>query len=140
MAKKKDTKKVVQSEIAESAHKIWLAGLGALASAEEGGSKLFKSLVEKGETFEARGKKQFGKVKDKVRSATGKAESTIDAIGDTFDEKVSVTLKKLGVPTRSEIARLTKRVEELNKKVDQLKPRAKKTAAKKTTTRARKSA
>jgi hypothetical protein len=38
----------------------------------------------------------------------------------------------MGVPTRSEINKLTKRVEELTLKVDQLKPR--------TTTKARKTA
>ena len=46
MAKKKA--KELQNELTDSAHKIWLAGLGAFAAAEEGGSKLFKSLVEAG--------------------------------------------------------------------------------------------
>src|SRR4029077_15313883 len=38
-------------------HRIWLAGLGALAEArqEEGGDELFLKLVEKGEEVEARG-------------------------------------------------------------------------------------
>ena len=38
-----------------SLHRIWLAGLGALAKAEqEGGDELFLELVERGEEIEAR--------------------------------------------------------------------------------------
>jgi len=44
MAKKKDP----QNDLTQSAHKIWLAGLGAVAMAEEDGGKLLKSRVERG--------------------------------------------------------------------------------------------
>jgi poly(hydroxyalkanoate) granule-associated protein len=130
---KKETK--MQKDIRESAHKIWLAGLGALSTAEAEGTKLFNTLVEKGSKYEAEGKKQINKVKSKVEDVVDKAESNIQKLGDSLDEKVSETIKKLGVPTRSEIQRLTKRVEELTVKVDQLKtpakPAAKNPAAKK---------
>lgn len=130
MAKKKEKKdKDLQAELKESAHKIWLAGLGALAVAEDEGTKLFKRLVEKGEEFEGRGKEQVEKVKDRVKDARDKAESTFEKWGGAFDEKVSDALKRLGVPTRDEVRKLTKRVEELGSKMDQLKP--KKTAARK---------
>ena len=137
MAKKKST--TIQSELRESAHKIWLAGLGALAVAEDEGSKVFQNLVERGEGFEGRGKKQLQKLQDRfggtVEQAKDKAEATWDKLGDGFDERVAGTLSKLGVPNRVEIQRLTKRVEELTAKVDKLvaKPRSR-------TTRARKSA
>ena len=116
-----DTNKKVQEEIRESAHKIWLAGLGALAAAEEEGTRVFNSLVEKGENYESRGKEELAKVKDKVEGAFGKAESSWDKLGDAFDDKVAAAVKKLGVPSRDEITTLTKRVEELTLKVDQLK-------------------
>ncbi|MGB5658402.1 MAG: phasin family protein, partial [Thermoanaerobaculia bacterium] len=45
----KKSKTDVQNEVVQSAQKIWLAGIGALATAEEEGSKLFNSLVKKGE-------------------------------------------------------------------------------------------
>ncbi len=124
----KKTQKDLQKDVKESAHKIWLAGLGALATAEEEGGKLFKNLIKKGEDFEKRGKKAFksvrDQVEDKVEGAVESAESTWSKIGDTFDEKVAGTLKRLGVPTRMEIQKLTRRVEELTRKVDELKPRA----------------
>ena len=113
--------KKVQEEVRESAHKIWLAGLGALAAAEEEGTKIFNTLVEKGESYESRGKEELSKVRDKVEGAFGKAESSLDKLGDAFDDKVASAVKKLGVPSRDEITTLTKRVEELTLKVDQLK-------------------
>ncbi len=122
---KQAKKSILPEEIRESAHKIWLAGLGALATAEEEGTKLFNSLVEKGEAFEARSKEQLGKMREKVEGAVGKAESSFEKLGDAFDDKVAGTIKRLGVPSRNEINRLTKRVEELTLKVDQLKGGAK---------------
>lgn len=116
-----DTEKKVHEEIKESAHKIWLAGLGALAAAEEEGTKLFNSLVEKGEDYESRGKEELARVKDKVEGAFGKAETSWEKLGDAFDEKVAGAVQRLGVPNRDEITTLTKRVEELTRKVDQLK-------------------
>jgi poly(hydroxyalkanoate) granule-associated protein len=115
--------KKVQDELKESVHRIWLAGLGALAAAEEEGSKLFNRLVERGRDVEDRGKVEVDKVKDGVEKMKAKAESTFDAWGEKFDERLTATLHRLGVPTRDEIRNLTRRVEELNAKVEQLKPR-----------------
>jgi poly(hydroxyalkanoate) granule-associated protein len=134
MAKKEQKK--VYDDMRDSAHKIWLAGLGALAKAEQEGAKVFNSLVEAGEEFEARGKKRFTLVKGKVQEARDVAERELDKLGDTFDKlgdsfdaKVAGAVEKLGVPSREEIQRLTQRVEELTAKVDKIKPapRARKT-------------
>ena len=108
-------------EIRDSAHKIWLAGLGALNSAEEEGTRLFNRLVEKGEAFEARGKEQFAKVQRSVEDVVVGAESSFEKLGDAFDNRVAAAINRLGVPSRDEIVTLTKRVEELTLKVDGLK-------------------
>ncbi len=122
-----------QTEIKDNAHKIWLAGLGALQAAEEEGSKLFKNLVERGETFQNRGRETFDDVKDKVEDAAGKArdqaETVWDKVEHRLDDAVTSALGRLGVPSRDEIATLTQRVEELTAVVEKLKP-AKKTPAK----------
>jgi poly(hydroxyalkanoate) granule-associated protein len=109
--------KKIQDEVKDSAHRIWLAGLGALAAAEEEGSKLFSRLVERGKGFEADGKEQFAKAKKK-------AEKAYEDVSETVDEKVTAALHRMGVPTRDEIKHLTKKVEELTAKVEQLKPKA----------------
>lgn len=115
--------KNAQDEIKESVHRIWLAGLGALAAAEEEGSKLFSRLVERGRDVETKGKVEVDKVKAEVDKMKTKAESAFENWGDKLDEKLTAALHRLGVPTRDEIRNLTQRVEELNAKVEQLRPR-----------------
>lgn len=122
---KKDVKQS-SKDLRESAHKIWLAGLGALTSAEEEGTKVFNKLVEKGAAFESRGREQITKVQKKVESAVGQAESSWEKLGDAFDDRVASAINRLGVPSRDEIVTLTKRVEELTLKVDELKTSPKK--------------
>jgi len=119
--------KKLQDELMESAHRIWLAGLGALATAEAEGTKVFSRLVERGKDVEARGKDVAADVKEQakskfedVKNQTGNAWS---GLGDKVDETVTSALHRLGVPTRDEIRNLTQKIEELNAKVEQLKPR-----------------
>lgn len=118
MTKTQKTEMKIPNEIRESVHKIWLAGLGALSAAEEEGSKIFNTLVEKGEAFEKRGKKVLDQAKDRVVSARERAEQRWHKVGDEIDDRVNATIERLGVPSRDEIQKLTKRVEELNKKIE----------------------
>lgn len=126
-------KKNWQGDVRESAHKIWLAGLGALAVAEEEGSKLFKTLVEQGERFEAEGKQKLKEAKKDAEQASGRAkkvaEETADRarraaegaweqIGGAFDDKLAKALHRIGVPTREEINALSRRIEELTRAVE----------------------
>jgi poly(hydroxyalkanoate) granule-associated protein len=119
--------KKLQDELKDSAHKIWLAGLGALAAAEQEGVKVFNRLVDRGREVETRGKGDFQETVDRAKSqfdqAKAKAESTVESWSGKVDEAVTSALHRLGVPTREEIRTLTQRVEELNAKVEMLKPR-----------------
>lgn len=121
MSKKKKNQ---NEEAVGSAHKIWLAGLGALRVAEEEGSKLFKNLVAKGEELEERGKEQIAGVRDKVGEAAHRAregaEEAWGKVGSTVDQQVSDVLRRMGVPTREEIGALSRRVEELTRAVERL--------------------
>lgn len=140
MAKKKATKtakartKKTAEDVSDTAHRVWLAGLGALASAEEKGSQWFKALIEKGEDLQNKGKDQL---KDQVDKAKDAAEKAWDGVTGSVDERVTTAMHKLGVPTRDEIRSLTERVEELTAKIDAMsaKPAAKKTAPRKTAAR-----
>jgi poly(hydroxyalkanoate) granule-associated protein len=117
------SEKNVQEELKDSVHRIWLAGLGALSAAEEEGGKIFSRLVERGRDVESRGKVEVDKVKSEVDKMKTKAESAFETWGDKFDEKLTATLNRLGVPTRDEIRNLTHKVEELNAKIELLRPR-----------------
>jgi poly(hydroxyalkanoate) granule-associated protein len=114
----------IQDELKESAHKIWLAGLGALAAAEDEGTKLFNRLVDRGKDFEAKGKVQVDKVKAEAEKVKAKAEETFEDWTAKLDERFTALLQKVGVPTREEIHTLTQKVEELTAKLEQLKPKA----------------
>ena len=137
-AKKKA--KEIQHEIAENAHQIWLAGLGAVATAQEEGGKLFKNLVEKGQNFETVGKDQVEKAKGAVSGVKVVAESYWETFERTLDDKVTTVIHRIGVPTKDEIDTLTAKVESLTDAIDKLrakeapKPRTRTTASKKTTT------
>ena len=145
MAKKKAKK--IPNDIMDSAHKVWLAGLGAVAMAEGEGAKFFGDLVSKGEKLESRSKKQtqerMEKAKGTVAGLKVVAESYWETFGRTVDDQVTNVIHRIGVPTKEEIETLTKKVEDLTAAVDKLRtketarPRttARKPAAKKTTTK-----
>ena len=55
----------------------------------------------------------------------GRAMSAWQQLGKGLDEQVTAALHRIGVPTRSEIATLGKRVELLTASIEKLKPKAK---------------
>jgi poly(hydroxyalkanoate) granule-associated protein len=148
--------KDVQDKVKETAHRIWLAGLGAFSMAEQEGGKLYRSLIKKGEQYEELGKERFEKVRDKVeafaetaRDKAGEVAGEVEKragkawskVGADLDDAVSGALAKVGVPTKDEITRLTRRIEELTALVEKKvaggrKPAAKRTTARKSTRKA----
>jgi poly(hydroxyalkanoate) granule-associated protein len=127
-------------DLKETANKVWLAGLGALATAGEEGGKLFDKLAARGEDFEADSKEQVERLKDQVEKAADRAKSKASGAWSRFesllDDKVTAALHRVGVPTRDEIKHLSARVADLSRKIEQVKPKAK--AKARTTARAHK--
>lgn len=121
--------KNVQNDIIDNAHKIWLAGLGAVAVAEQEGSKFFKNLMEKGEEVEERGKEQLEKARGAATGVKTVAESYWDTFGQTLDDKLTTVIGRLGVPTKNEIDALNKKVTELTRAVDGLRAKEIRAAA-----------
>lgn len=127
-----------------SAQQIWQAGLGAFAKAQEEGGRVFAKLVKDGAELQkrtlkmAKGAPEMTETISKVRHSIGKqAAGSWDRFELVFEDRVSRSLKSLGVPTQSDILALTRRIEELSNAVADLstkKPAAKrvslKTAAK----------
>lgn len=110
-----------QSQLAatvkESAQQIWLAGLGAFAKAQEEGGKVFEALVKEGESMH---KKTKQVADEKISSVTGRAVDTWDRLEQVFEDRVARALSSLGVPTKKEIDKLSKRVAELTAAVQAL--------------------
>ena len=106
-SKKNGTK---QPALRESAERIWLAGLGALALTEEQGSKFFKNLVKKGEAFDRETRSRLDKQVALVRQAPTTAMKRIEG---SVEQTMTGMLHRFGIPTRREIHSLTRRVETL---------------------------
>jgi poly(hydroxyalkanoate) granule-associated protein len=103
--------------VMNSAHQIWLAGLGAFAKAQAEGTKVFDSLVKEGEAVQARaGKAATTQMSQLSKSAAG----AWDKLEQVFEERVSKSLNRLGVPTYADIQALSKHVNELNASVQEL--------------------
>lgn len=115
--------KELQADMTESAHRIWLAGLGAVAYAQENGAKLFNDLVKRGRDLEARAKLTRPDMAVTLRGATDRAATAWQEFGKGLDEQISAVLHRMGVPTRQEIATLGKRVELLTASIEKLKPK-----------------
>jgi len=124
--KTKDTPRTetLQNELTKRGRDVWLAGLGALATVEEEGNKLFKRLVDRGEKFEQERRKELKEASKKAREQRDEALAQIEEAGEETQslllDTVNTALERFGVPTRNEVDRLSKKVETLSKQVDTL--------------------
>jgi len=137
---KKVLKKKVQAKpeiskfaapVVDSAREIWLAGLGALNVAQtesvklvEQGNKLFDRLVAEGTKLEKKTRKETETVVDdfvdgvesKVDAFRQQAVDNWDNLANVFDERVSGTLDRLGVPTTKDLSKLSGNVQRMSRK------------------------
>ncbi|RMG49279.1 MAG: hypothetical protein D6718_00070 [Acidobacteria bacterium] len=136
-------------EKAAAFHRIWLAGLGALHSAETEGRELFRKLVERGEEYAEKARPTVERLRERTAELSAELREGAGRSWDRFekilDERLSAAMSRIGVPDRDEIRRLADRVEELTRQVEALAaagtaaPAAKR-ATKKTAARSRKKA
>lgn len=105
----------------ESARRLWLAGMGALATLQAEGGRLFATLVEEGERLERRTKQTAAETVEGVRETMaevkGRADEGVDRLERVFEGRVARALNRLGVPNAREVAALTQRVEDLDTRV-----------------------
>lgn len=111
------TESQLATTVKESAQQIWLAGLGAFAKAQEEGSKVFDALVKEGEDIQAKTRKMTD---EKIAQVAGKAAGTWDRLEQVFEDRVARALGSLGVPSKKDIDKLSKRVAELTAVVQSL--------------------
>ena len=133
--------------VAQSAQKIWLAGLGAFARARTEGDKLFDLLVEQGKGLRAKTEAAADLALKTVRSQAdntiANAQGQWDKLEQVFEDRVSRSLNRLGVLSSKDVEDLARQVAELNQSVRDLMggaaPKARKApAAKRAAKRTRK--
>lgn len=114
----------LQDELTERGREVWLAGLGALATVEEEGTKLFNRLVDRGQEFEEERRKTLKEATEKARKqgdeALAQLEEASEETQSVLSESVNSALERFGVPTRKEVDDLTEKVEHLSQQVEEL--------------------
>ena len=132
------------NSVRESAKEIWLAGMGAFAKAQAEGKQVFEALVKEGNSLQKKtqgaAEERFSEVTSKMTSmadeVTAKAGQHWDKLESIFEERTAKALKKLGVPTATDVQSLVARVDALSAQVAGRAKTAAKSAAK-TATRKR---
>src|SRR5436189_1770244 len=121
------------STVKDSAQQIWLAGLGAFSKAQEEGGKVFDALVKEGVSLQRKtqavAEEKIGEVTSRMSNMAGdvsaKAGQQWDKLESIFEERVSKSLNKLGVPSAKDVDALVKRIDALSAQVDKLSKPAK---------------
>jgi poly(hydroxyalkanoate) granule-associated protein len=123
---------------ADSAQRIWLAGLGAFERARTEGPRMFDALVEQGKALGGRARDAADQALRSVRDGAGSATQGFDRLEQVFEERVSRSLGRLGVITRAEVNDLSRQVNDLTEEVRSMMRRsgAAATKAKRTAKRA----
>ena len=119
------TTKLIDNPMADNAieyaRQIWLAGLGALAKAEKEGSKLFDTLVHRGEELEAqamqRAEDTVEELKDRLGEVRKSTTHNLDKLEKAFQKRVTRALHRLGVPSRDDIQDLARQVNALQESI-----------------------
>jgi poly(hydroxyalkanoate) granule-associated protein len=119
----------------ENVQQIWLAGMGAIAKAQQEGPAAFQDAVADGLKLLSRSRSNAEQVirdafesaqesvQTRVGTARDQATETWDNLETLFQNRVHKAMQQLGVPSGEEIRLLTKRVEELNATVQAMSPR-----------------
>ena len=107
--------------IKDSAHQIWLAGLGAFAKAQGGGGKVFETLMKEGVSLQRKtqtaAEEKLSDVAVKMTAMAGevgqKANAQWDKLEGIFEQRTARALAKLGVPSAQTLADLGARLDAL---------------------------
>lgn len=107
------------------AHRVLLAGIGAVALAQEEIEEFVDRLVERGEIAEKDGRKILSDVLERRRRRVEETEEeaveVVESVSSEIDSRIEGILHRMNVPTKSDIDSLSEKIATLTEKVDQLK-------------------
>lgn len=107
-----------RNPMVEMARKVLLAGVGAVALAQDEVEAFVNRLIERGEIAEKDGRKLINDVMDRRRK---QMEETQTKAKESLDGRVEAILHRMNIPTKSDIEALSEKIAALTKKVDRLK-------------------
>ena len=102
------------TDAAKLGRSVWLAGLGAAATAGDEAKGLFASMVEEGERLDERRREAFDQAKDKLNERLDRLR---EKVTDGVQGVSAAALHRVGIPTHADIQGLLERVEQLSKRV-----------------------
>jgi poly(hydroxyalkanoate) granule-associated protein len=116
---------------APPAQQVWLAGLGAMAKAQEQGSKAMEALLSDGLAFQ---RKSQAEAQQRLQEATERlghlasdfgqnASGRVDKLEHLFEDRVAKALHRLGMPSLLDIQMLSERVAQLESQLQALQPK-----------------
>jgi polyhydroxyalkanoate synthesis regulator phasin len=108
------TEEAERNPLLGAARKVLLAGIGAVALAQDEAEDFVNKLVERGQIAEQDGKKLLRDLVERRKKGAARAE-------EELDRRVEELLNRLNVPTRADIEALASQIAELDRKLDELK-------------------
>lgn len=102
--------------------RILLAGVGAVALAQEEVEAFVSRLVEKGEIAERDGRRLVNDIVDRRKS---QVENVQDDIETRLEGQIEKVITRMNIPTKSDINELSQKIALLTEKVEDLKKASK---------------
>jgi len=119
---------VEQNQLVRLVHRALLAGVGAVALAQDEMEDLVNRLVERGEIAEADGKRMLKDVLEQRRETVERVQKTASEyidhpsrVVDDAEKRIEAVMAKMNIPTKEEIEALSAKITALTRKVDELK-------------------
>ena len=98
--------------------RVLLAGVGAMALAQEEVEDFVNKLIERGEIAEKDGRKLVNDIMERRKSRTQESTQRVE---EEVERRMESLLNRMNVPSKSDIEKLNAKITELSKKVDALK-------------------
>lgn len=99
------------------ARKVLLAGIGAVALAQDEIEEFIDKLIERGEIAEKDGKQLVSEIMERRKNIQKK---TGDEVSKTVNKQVEQILQRMDIPSKADIDSLSKKIAELSEKIDEL--------------------
>ena len=103
-----------KSALFAAARKVLLAGIGAVALAQDEAEDFVNKLIERGQIAETDGKKLLRDLLERRKKDARKWEAELD-------QRIETVLHRMNIPTKADLAGLSELIAELSAKVDELK-------------------
>ena len=103
-----------RNPLLEAARKVLLAGIGAVALAQEEAEEFITRLVQRGEIAEKDGRKLLSEVMERRKKDVERTE-------DEVTKRVESVMDRMSVPSKADIDALSEKITVLTQKVEELK-------------------